>query len=146
MSVQVKLYKYTGEREVVDKQLNEQSAITLSCEFRNDQNVLQPTLTYTGTSMPDVNYMYIARYQRYYWITGIETYPNGKWIIHGRVDVLKSYAAGIKSLTGTVTRQENLANGYLPDEKYKAKGYKAIVTKTFPAGMTADSIILMTVG
>ena len=146
MSVQVKLYKYTGEPEVVDKQLNEQSAITLSCEFRDDQNVLQPTLTYTGTPMPDVNYMYIARYGRYYWITGIETFPNGKWVIHGRVDVLKSYAAGIKALTGTVTRQENLANGYLPDERYKAKGYKAIVTKTFPAGMTADSIILMTVG
>lgn len=146
MSVQVKLYKYTGEREVVDKQLNEQGATTLACEFRDDQNVLQPTLTCTAASMPDVNYMYIARYQRYYWITGIETFPNGKWIIHGRVDVLKSYAAGIKSLTGTVTRQENLANGYLPDEKYKAKGYKAIVTKTFPAGMTADSIILMTVG
>ncbi len=146
MSVQVKLYKYTGEPEVVDKQLNEQGATTLSCEFRDEQNVLQPTLTCTAASMPDVNYMYIARYGRYYWIREIETFPNGKWLIHARVDVLKSYAAGIKALTGTVTRQESLANGYLPDERYKAKGYKAIVTKTFPAGMTADSIILMTVG
>ena len=146
MSVTVKLYKYTGEREVVDKQLNELAATTLSCDFRDEQNVLNPTLTCTASSMPDVNYMYIARYGRYYWITGIETFPNGKWVIHGRVDVLKSYAAGIKALTGTVTRQENLANGYLPDERYKAKGYKAIVTKTFPSGMTSDSIILMTVG
>lgn len=146
MSVQVKLYKYTGEPEVVDKTLSELTAVTLDCEFRDEQNVLQPTLTCTASSMPDVNYMYISRYERYYWITRMETYPNGKWIIHGRVDVLKSYAAGIKALTGTVTRQESLANGYLPDEKYKAKGYKAIVTKTFPSGMTADSIILMTVG
>jgi hypothetical protein len=146
MSVQVKLYKYTGEPEVVDKQLNEQSATTLDCEFRDEQDVLTPTLTCTASSMPDVNYMYIARYNRYYWIREIKTYPNGKWMIYARVDVLKSYAAGIKALTGTVTRQESLANGYLPDERYKAKGYKAIVTKTFPSGMTADSIILMTVG
>lgn len=146
MSVQVKLYKYTGEPEVVDKQLNELTATTLDCDFRDEQDVLSPTLTCTASSMPDVNYMYIARYGRYYWIREIRTFPNGKWVIYARVDVLKSYAAGIKALTGTVTRQESLANGYLPDERYKAKGYKAIVTKTFPAGMTADSIILMTVG
>lgn len=146
MSVQVKLYKYTGEPEVVDKTLNDLTATTLTCEFRDEQDVLTPVLTCTASSMPDVNYMYISRYNRYYWIREIKTFPNGKWMIYARVDVLKSYAAGIKALTGTVTRQESLANGYLPDERYKAKGYKAIVTKTFPYGMTSDSIILMTVG
>ena len=146
MSVTVLLYKYTGDPEVVDKILNTLTAVTLNCEFRNEQSIMEPELVYSGSSMPDVNYMYIARYNRYYYVTRIETMPTGKWIIHGRVDVLKSYADQIKSLTGTVNRQENLSNGYLPDERYKAKGYKAIVTKTFPNGMTADNLILMTVG
>lgn len=145
MSVEVKLYKYTGEPEVVDKYLDELTAITTQCEFRQEQDILDPELTLTASNLSDYNYMYIARYKRYYFVK-VSTFPTGKWIIRGHVDVLKSYAAGIKALTGTVTRQESLANGYLPDERYKAKGYKAIVTKTFPAGMTADSIILMTVG
>lgn len=145
MSVAVKLYKYKGEMEVVDKYLDELTAISANCEFRSEQDILNPELTLTGSNLSDYNYMYIARYKRYYYIE-VSTFPTGKWIIRGHVDVLKSYAAEIHALTGTVTRSETLANGYLPDERYKAKGYKAIVTKTFPSGMTADSIILMTVG
>lgn len=145
MSVQVKLYKYTGDVHVVDKVLDELTAITASCEFRSEQDILNPELTLTGSNLSDYNYMYIARYKRYYYID-VSTFPTGKWIINGHVDVLKSYAAGIKALTGTVSRSETLANGYLPDDRYKAKGYKAIVTKAFPSGVTGDSIILMTVG
>lgn len=145
MSVTVKLYKYKGAPEVVNKILDEVTAITAQCEFRQEQDILNPELTLTASNLSDYNYMYIARYKRYYFIK-TNTFPTGKWIIRGHVDVLKSYATEIYALTGTVNRSETLANGYLPDERYKAKGYKAIVTKTFPTGMTADSIILMTVG
>ena len=145
MSVTVKLYKYTGDPEVVEKTLDEQGALSATCEFRQEQDVLNPELTLTGSNLSDYNYMYISRYNRYYWIN-VSTFPTGKWIIQGHVDVLMSYASAIKALTGTVTRSETLANGYLPDERYKAKGYKAIVTKAFPSGVTGDSIILMTVG
>ena len=145
MAVTVKLYKYAGDPGTVDKTLDETTAISCSCEFRAEQDVLNPELTVSGGNLSEYNYMYIDRYKRYYYIN-VSTFPTGKWLIHGHVDVLKTYTAGIHGLTGTVTRSETLANGYLPDERYKAKGYKAIVTKSFPAGVNNDSIILMTVG
>lgn len=146
MSVLVKLYKYTGEAAIVDKILDEEHAAEFSCVFRDTQDVMNPEIIVTAAAMPDVNYMYISRYKRYYWLDPPRTYPNGKWILTGHEDVLKTYASAIKALTGTVDRQENLANGYVPDPEYIAKGYKQIVTKAFPNEMTGDSFILMTVG
>ena len=61
-------------------------------------------------------------------------------------DVRYSHREGIKGLTCTVARNENLSNGYLPDSSYKTYAYEQIVCKAFPNKFNNDSIILMTVG
>lgn len=140
----VKLYKITDDSRVVSKTLGD--ATVVKCVARDTIDVLRPVLTISASHVADYNYMYIERYGRYYFIKKVETFPNGKWTISGEVDVLMTYADQIKTLTGTVDRQEFLRNGYLADSMYKAKSYKAIVTKAFPNGLTNDSFILMTVG
>ena len=59
---------------------------------------------------------------------------------------LMSNKSEILSLNATVDRNEFLKNGYLQDDMYKTMAYEEIVCKSFPSGLTSDSIILMTVG
>lgn len=142
--MEVKLYQTNDDPRKLNKSLSLVS--THDCIAREGEDVLRPHVIVTLSSKPAANYMYIARYGRYYWIDSIETFPNSKWIITGRVDPLQSFAGEIRQLTGTVDRQENLYNGYVADGKYIAKQYRQIVTKAFPNEMNNDSFILMTVG
>ena len=61
-------------------------------------------------------------------------------------DVRYSHREGIKGLTCTVARNENLKNGYLHDSSYNIYAYEQVVCKMYPNAINQDSIILMTVG
>lgn len=100
----------------------------------------------SAANLNKFNYAYIAETGRYYFIEKIDVLRHDLYVLNLRVDVLMSYAAQIRSLTGTINRQENLYNGYIQDGRYQALSYSKIVAKTFPNAMTNDSIILMTVG
>lgn len=142
----VKTYKISDDERNVTKTLDEDHANSYTCVARDTVDILRPQIIVSSASMPDVNYMYISDFGRYYYIRDVSAWPNGKWLITGEVDVLMTFSSQIRQLVGTVDRQQSLANSYLGDERYVAKAYKAIVTKTFPNSMTGDSFILMTVG
>ena len=91
-----------------------------------------------------INYLYIDSYKRYYFVD--VTIENGFLVLNCSIDVLMTYKSAILNLTATVTRNENLKNGYLEDKNYNIMSYENIVCKTFPNGLTNDSIILMTAG
>lgn len=142
--MEVILYRNANDNNVVSKELTD--PITYNCVARNTQDILNPQIMVTADNISDYNYMYIPRYGRYYYIDRLEVMPNSKWTLYGRVDVLKTYDTQIRALTGTVTRQETFANGYVPDAHYRAKGYRQIVAKAFPNAMENDNLILMTIG
>ena len=91
------------------------------------------------------NYVMVDTFQKYYFLRTYEV-ENDCVIINLYEDVRMSFATQIKNVNATVARQENLKNGYLLDERYKAKTYKKIVHKEFPVSLDDMSIILMTVG
>lgn len=91
------------------------------------------------------NYAMVDTFQKYYFLRTYEV-ENDCVIINLFEDVRMSFSAQIKNVNATVARQENLKNGYLLDERYKAKTYKKIVHKEFPNALDDMSIILMTVG
>ena len=91
------------------------------------------------------NYAMVDTFQKYYFLRTYEV-ENDCVIINLFEDVRTSFATQIKNVNATVARQENLKNGYLLDERYKAKTYKKIVHKEFPNALDDMSIILMTVG
>lgn len=63
------------------------------------------------------NYMYIAEFQRYYFITNIESLNNRLWAIHGHVDVLQSYAVELRLHTALIDRNEFSYNSSIIDER-----------------------------
>ena len=144
-NVDVILYTITDDARVLHKTLS--SGSTYSCTFRAPVDVKDPTIRIsTSDNLSDINYMYISRYGRYYFVNRIDVGPNELWTLTGHVDVLMSNQTQLEQLSGTLERSETVYNGYLNDPEYKALAYRQIVTKQFPNAIDQDSFILVTVG
>ena len=91
------------------------------------------------------NYCHIDTFSRYYYIVKYEI-ENDCVIATMHEDVLKSNAAALLNVNCTITRNQNMKDGYLADDGYKVKAYKNIVTREFGNSMDDYSIIVMTVG
>ena len=120
MSVSIKLYINTTENNRVDKSshLSDLTAKTVTGSFRTPVDILNPTvlINLSITEATKYNYMYIADFKRYYFITGIvlksgSTYSaqesSGLFEISGHVDVLYSYKTKITANNALIGRQEN---------------------------------------
>ena len=144
--MEIKLYTISDDKSKIDKTLGEamtESTVT----FKEQVSVQDPIITIqSSNNLSGINYAYIERYGRYYFVNKVETTPNGLWQLTCHVDVLMSRAQQIKNLYGTITRSETYFNWYLNDNQYKSLAYRQIVTKTFPSAVADDTCILMTVG
>ena len=110
-------------------------------------DILHPQLKVsreTFDSIKSCNYAYIPDFGRYYFVK--YEIDSNFVLLNCKVDVRTSYKEGIRGLTCTVTRNENLKNGYLHDSNYSIYAYEQVVCKMYPNAINQDSIILMTVG
>lgn len=130
----------------VDKNLKE--VYTATCQQYEQTEPLSCALIMSKfDNFSNVNYAYIDITGRYYYFSKPpDLLPGGLIRINLREDVLYTFREGIRQLTGTVDRQENLYNGYIVDGEYKALGYKQITTKAFPKSLDSDTTYIMTVG
>ena len=144
--MKVTLYNTTSENNRLNKNLTKILDIE-NAKVMNTSNLLNLQIFIKRDLVSDfnkINYLYIDSYKRYYFVD--VTIENGFLVLNCSIDVLMTYKSAILNLTATVTRNENLKNGYLEDKNYNIMSYENIVCKTFPNGLTNDSIILMTVG
>ena len=142
----IKLYHCSSDPRVVTKDISDMVSYN-SATARDAFDVMGGSIIIaTSSDLSDYNYAYITDVGRYYYITDITVLRDGVWQLTLAVDVLMTYNAAIRALHGTVDRQTNVNNGYISDPEYKALTFSKIVTKSFPAAMDDDSIILMTIG
>lgn len=142
----IKLYKTVSDPKSVTKILTDEIALN-SAIVREPVDVINPVIEYDGSNdtIAGYNYAYIEDYARYYFLEPQnDSYSLNT--LHLRCDVLMTASSWLKQRYATITRNERLYNSYLTDPDFKAYAYTNIVTKAFPAGITGDSIILMTVG
>lgn len=144
--MKISLYNTTSEQNRLVKDLSlikevENAKVVNIADTLNLQVVLKRDIVDDFTK---INYIYVDSFKRYYFSK--VSVENGFIILDCLVDVLMSYADSIKNLTATIDRNEFLKNGYLQDNSYKVMAYEEIVCKSFPNGLTNDSLILMTVG
>ena len=101
----VNLYNVADDPRVLNKTLG--TAVNLNCELLYPSDLLNPRIKISASSFtPQLNYMYIQAFGRYYFITEV-TYENGGAVtIQGKIDVLQTYGQAINSLTVNVIRQE----------------------------------------
>lgn len=141
------LYNQSNDVRKVSKTLGTAIAQFPDAVARDSFDVRRGEITIvTSTDISKCNYCYIEELDRYYYITDITIQRNNVWLLSLKCDVLMTFEGGIRALNGTVDRQENKYNGYIPDGEYKQLAYSQITTKAFPNAMQNDTLILMTVG
>ena len=144
----ITFYNNESDAIVVSKKITQISSIN-NAKIINETDIVNPSIIvsrkFYDSLILKANYLYIDKIERYYYINNI-SFAESMIVIDCTVDVLMSYKKQIRNLTCTVTRNENLKNGYLNDDNYNIQAYKQVVCKMFPNGINSDSIILMTAG
>lgn len=138
------LYKNYSDKNVVDKSIT-QIGTSISGTLREDCSVINPVISIEGLSDLGVNYAYITEFGRYYYINNIVCKGN-LYELHMHVDVLKTYAAGIRQNNAVISRQQNNYNLYLQDGVFKTLAYPHIQIKQFPSGFTDYNFIFSVAG
>lgn len=87
--------------------------------FREEQNVLTPSIMIEYSNVPDFNYVYIPSLSRYYFVTGITLVRYGVYRVDLKVDVLCTYGSDIRGQNAFVSRSgtANASTGYIIDER-----------------------------
>lgn len=146
--MEIIFYNNESDRKVLDKKIKKLISVP-NVKFVDETNICRPKLlisrTFFDERFMNINYLYIDKLKRYYYINNMNFVDSMVEIIC-EVDVLMSYKTEIRNLNCTVKRNENIKNGYLNDDNYNVYSYENVVCKAFPKGLTDNSIILMTVG
>ena len=86
--------------------------------LRDGTSIVDPTILIEAENIPEdlVNYMYIPKFNRYYFVYTIDNVRKNLWSITGHVDVLRSFRTDIIASTQLIARQEKKRNNYLVDK------------------------------
>lgn len=140
----LKLYKNYSDKNVVDKSIT-QVGTDISGTLRDDCSIINPVIAIEGLSDLTVNYAYISEFGRYYYINNIVCKGN-LFELQMHVDVLKTYAAGIRNNSAVISRQQNYYNLYLQDGVFKTYANPHIQIKQFPSGFNSYNFIFSVAG
>lgn len=142
MAFDIVLMNNTEELNKITK--NPITVRTISGTLREQTDLVDPEINieYDG-ALTDVNYMYIAEFHRYYFITKIESVVNKIWRIYAHCDVLKTYSEGILNTEAVVARSETRYNLYLNDAMFKVTTKPRLQIAKFPEKFTGESFILV---
>ena len=150
------LYKNTAPPNKVDKTSNLSSGYEIEgVKFveKNTLDILRPSvLLHISDEVSDIakyNYMYIAKFKRYYFIDSVST-EGGLFRVDGRCDALMSHKDDIYASKQYILRQETYNNSpYLDDNMLPIRSDHAYVAKPFGSNVDDRScgrIIMATTG
>lgn len=153
MSVNLKIRKCTSEEIRLTKTFIANVDVTLEGVFRENEDILNPIITVeTSTNLSDFNYVEITQFGRSYFMRP-EVVNNKLWRLHCRVDVLSTYATGIKNSDALVKRTEanDKINFYINDgalytEQREKITYHKFKTGNVPASFGTDTYYLIVAG
>ena len=138
----INLYQNSAEVNRVDKTDYLTSIGTLSGVLREECSIIAPSITFKQTTVPTFNYVYIAAFGRYYYVTGITSVSKDIWRMSLSCDVLMTWKENIRAFTAIIARQENSFNPLLIDSELPAQVNQNITVIEFPAGgFRTDSAI-----
>lgn len=133
----------------LEKELEQVQSCT-SCQLKEQTDIVNPVFTVSSISAADLykcNYVYAPELNgRKYFITDIVSVRNGLWEVHCHIDVLSTYADGVKEQEAIIHRQENAWNLYLDDGFFKTYQNPYIIVKNFPSGFTTQNFVLAVAG
>lgn len=140
----IQLCVNSSENNSIGKKVSVQD--TVSCKVKDAMSFERPViiLEYSG-DMTNINYVYIPKFLRYYFVTDVIPMTGGRYELHCNVDVLESYKDEILSLTCIIDKQENenLSNLYFNDNSFVTltKDFNRIMT--FSNGFNSEGKFIL---
>lgn len=133
MGFTVKLCHNNSPVEKIGKTIDTGVDIT-GCVLKDSTSILKPVIRVLSNDVDiyTYNYMYIAEFERYYFIDDITSYNNNRWEISAHVDVLETYKNSILAQNAVIRRQQGRYNLYLDDPDFHTLNYDKIQTLRFP--------------
>ena len=147
--MEIVLYQNVSEPNVVTKFIAE--VTTLTGSLREASSVTNPVIRVEMSNPVTANYAYISEFSRYYYINDIVCLRTNLWELHLRVDVLMSFASGIKAsmaiVEETTLEGNERVNSYVTNDSFA----RLVKDKTdiiqFPDGFDEQPyFILITAG
>lgn len=140
------LYKTPSEYNVVDKTL--EPLATLSGTLREESSVLAPSIVFTDIDSValQANYAYVQEFNRYYFITAIDSLYNNMWRFSFEVDVLYTYRDAIRENYAIIERNQNEYDLKLNDGLFQTQQNPRIAQFSFPAGFNQWNFVMAIAG
>ena len=140
-------YNTSSERNAINKVL--QGGLTLHGTFRDECPISDPQfIIESDTNFTQYNYVYIAEFKRYYYITEVVSVRTNIWRISLHVDVLMSFKNSI--LTSKILIEESQvtsASNYLNSDSWVAQVRRNTEAISFSQGfLEQGQYILITAG
>ena len=129
--INLTLRKCTSEAIRLTKEFVTGADIALQGHFKTPENVLNPVIQVESSSdLSQYNYATITEFGRSYFMQARADY-NNIWTLTLKVDVLSTYASGIKGSQALVKRSQNKINFYINDGAFYTEQRQLITYHTF---------------
>lgn len=140
------LYANSSEINAVDKNLTELT--TLTGTLREQSSIIDPIITISDIDnyISQMNYAYIPQFNRYYFITNVESVRNNLWKVSFHVDVLYTYREAIRANSAIIERNENEYDLKLNDGLFQTQQNPRIEQFNFPSGFNTWNFVLAVAG
>lgn len=150
----VYLYHNNSENKIIGKSLTAMGV--LECTLKEDVSIEKPVLIVSNTTqslvtdtyLDELDYFYMPKFNRYYYVDEIKAMPGSRFMIRGSVDVLESFKSDILNLNVILDHSQSTgANQYLDSPIWVANSKHSTSIINFPNGLLdSGEYILITVG
>lgn len=146
MAFTIALQSNSSPKNQLDKSIS--GVLSVSGTLKEGTSVIDPVILVQAplSTLVNANYMTISAFGRSYFITDIRSIRNDLVEISGHVDVLSTYAAGIRGNDAIIYRQENDWNLYLDDGSFQIYQNPSVLTRPFPSGFSTLEFVLAVAG
>lgn len=117
--ISINLYQNSSENNRVVKDINQVGI--LYGVIKQSTSITNPIIIIESENLPTFNYVYIGKFNRYYYVNDIVSIRNNLWEIDMSVDVLMSYKDTILNQSVIVGRNEFEWNDMLIDNGVKTE-------------------------
>ena len=140
------LYQNVSENNAINKNITELAILTGT--LREQSSIIDPVINISDIDLyvGSMNYAYIPEFNRYYFITNIESVRKGLWRVSFHVDVLFTYREQIKGNRAIIERNEIEYDLKLNDGLFKTQQNPRIAQFPFPSGFNTWNFVLAVAG
>lgn len=144
--MEIRLYVNSSEKNQIGKLLS--SELILSGSLRDTSSIINPIILIQADNISNYNYVYIAEFNRYYFMQNIISIRAGLWQIELSVDVLESFKNEIKKLSVILKNTEVTGlTKYISGGVWQTNVKETTTIKSFPSGLNDEGeFILITAG